>query len=166
MGHDHEAFMRATTPNEHHRKLDPFVGTWNAAVKHWMAPDAEPSESGGVMTNEWTLDGRFLKQNYDAEFMGMKFQGEGYWGFNNVTGKYEGVWLDTMSTWISTDAGDVDDAGKRWEMSGELADPSTGKPMRRRSVITIIDEDHHVMEMFMGGPENEFRVMEIQYERA
>jgi hypothetical protein len=60
------AMMRAGTPGDAHRKLDAFVGTWNAKLKMWMDPAAPAEESTGVMTNAWTLDGRYLEQKFRA----------------------------------------------------------------------------------------------------
>ena len=51
-------------------------------------------------------------------------------------------------------------------MVGEMTDP-TGNKMKKRSVITLQDNDHHKMEMFFAGPDgNEAKGMEISYERA
>jgi hypothetical protein len=39
--------------------------------------------------------------------------------------------------------------------------------MKKRSVITLKDKDHHSMEMFFTGPDGkETKNMEIQYVRA
>ncbi len=153
---------------EAHKKFEPFVGTFKAEVKMWMGP-GEPFVSTGVMVNTLDLGGRFLRQIYtgdqtDGPFP--NFEGRGFWGFNKATNKYEGFWIDSASTMMQTEVGAVDEAGKVWTMVGEMTDPTRNK-MKKRSVITLQDNDHHKMEMFMAGPDgNEAKGMEISYERA
>ena len=147
-------------PDEHHTRLEPFVGTFKAVVKLWMGP-GEPMVSTGVMTSTMELGGRFLHQHYegdpapDAPFP--DFQGRGYWGYNHTTKKYEGFWIDTASTMMQNESGDVDASGKVWTM----------RSTQKKSVITLTDRDHHSMEMFFKDSDgNEIKGMEIKYIRA
>ena len=159
-----ETCIRAGTPGDAHRKLEPFAGTWKARVRHWPQPGAEPDVSTGVMNNTWVLGHRFLHQDYRGD--DGTFEGSGYWGFNNVTGRYEGLWVDSMSTGMMTDSGDCDGAGKVWEMVGESEFPTAGNKMTKRSVITVHGPDRHTMEMYFSGPDGaEFKAMEIEYTR-
>jgi hypothetical protein len=170
MTHDPESCMAAAAVGEAHKKLDPFVGTFRATVKLWMGP-GEPMVSTGTMVNSWDLGGRFLKQVYTGDpnpgpFP--NFEGRGFWGYNNVTRRYEGFWIDNASTFMNTEVGDLDAAGKTWTMVGEMADPQgSGKSMRKRSVIALKDRDHHSLEMFFTMPDGqECKTMEIQYQRV
>ena len=163
---DFEA-MAATT--EDHDRLKPFEGTFRAEVKMWMGP-GEPHISTGTMTNTFELGGRFLNQTYKGDpnegpFPG--FEGRGYWGYNTTDKRYEGVWMDTACTQMQTEQGQVDGSGKVWTMHGEMTCPQSGQLMKKRSVITLTDNDHHTMEMFWDmGDGNEFKGMEITYARA
>lgn len=157
-------------PGPEHKLLDPFVGRFKATVKLWMGP-GDPMVSTGTMVNAWELGGRFLQQVYKGDpgpgpFP--NFEGRGYWGFNTVTRKYEGMWIDTACTFMQNEVGTVDGSGKVWTMIGEMADPSgSGKNMTKRSVIKLMDKDRHSMEMYFtmpGAPEQ--KSMEIQYVRA
>jgi hypothetical protein len=159
-----EACMKAATPGAHHQKLEAFAGTWKAKVRHWMQPGADPHESTGTMTNTWVLGNRFLKQDYQDD--AGQFEGTGYWGYNNITGRYEGFWIDGMTTGMSHEVGTVDGTGKVWEMSGETEFPTAGQKMSKRSVITLESADRHVMEMYYGGPDGgEFKALVIEYTR-
>ncbi len=160
--------MTPMQPGEMHKKLEPFVGTFKATVKMWMGP-GEPSESKGAMVNEWDLGGRYVKQTYSTEGDDGPFgdfAGRGFWGYNTVTNEYEGIWMDTACTMMQSDKGQVDAAGKVWTMQGAFANPETGQPMNKRTVITLKDKDHHTMEMYFQTPQGEFKTMEIQYSRA
>ena len=154
--------------SEAHTKLAPFVGTFRAQVKMWMGP-GEPHVTTGTMVNELDLGGRFLRQHYkgdEAEGPFPNFEGRGYWGFNNITQKYEGFWIDTASTMMQTEAGGLDDEGRVWTMVGQIPNPQTGENMTKKSVITLEDDDHHRMEMYFDTPGGEVKGMEITYARA
>ena len=159
------AEMAATT--EQHERFVPFAGTFRAKMKMWMGP-GDPMLSTGVLTNTLVLGGRFLQQDYkgdpgDGPFA--DFEGCGFWGFNKATKKYEGFWIDTASTEMQTQVGDLDDTGKVWTMVGDMTDPQ-GKTIKKRSVITFEDNDHNKMEMFFADPDGrEFKGMEILYGR-
>lgn len=159
---------RISEVRDEHRALEPFVGTFAATVRLWMGP-GDPNVSTGTMVNSWDLGGRFLRQIYtgdpnDGPFP--SFEGRGYWGFNNDSGKYEGFWIDNASTFMQTEEGAVDESGNVWTMTGTMINPETGQEMTRRSVITLKDSDHHDMEMYFAVPNgNEFKSMEIEYTR-
>ena len=153
---------------EAHKRFEPFVGTFTATVKLWMGP-GEPHVSTGVMHNSYDLGGRFLQQVFKGdpgEGPFPNFEGRGFWGYNTTSKKYEGFWIDTASTAIQTEAGDVDDAGKVWTMVGTTIDPHSGKTIEKRSITTVKDNDHHSMEMFFTTADGtEANGMEIQYVR-
>ena len=66
---------------------------------------------------------------------------------------------------MQSEVGDVDDTGMVWTMVGEMTDPN-GNAMKKRSVITLEDNDHHKIEMFFSGPDGkESKAMEVRYER-
>jgi len=151
-----------------HKKLEPFAGTFKAKVKLWMG-SVEPHVSTGVMTNTLDLGGRFLKQAYKGdptEGPFPNFEGRGFWGYNTVDRRYEGFWIDTASTFMQTEHGQVDESGKVWTMRGRMTDPQSGGQMEKRSVITLKGNDRHSVEMYFTVPGgSEFKAMEIQYER-
>ena len=158
--------MSATTPE--HDRLKPFEGTFRSEVKIWMGP-GDPMLSTGTMTCEFDLDGRFLHQIYkgdpsDRPFS--SFEGRGYWGYNNISKRFEGFWIDSASTIMQHDVGEVDESGKVWTMIGEMPNPQTGGSMTKRSVITLEDNDHHSVEMYFDTGDGEVKSMEIRYQRV
>ena len=162
-----EDFAAMAAPSEEHAMLLPLVGTFAATVKIWMGP-GEPQVTTGEMTSSMDLGGRFLNQSYKGnpdEGPFPDFEGRGFMGYNKTDGVWEAVWIDSASTVLQVERGSVDEAGKVWTMKGEMTNPQTGQPITKRSVITVIDDDHHSMEMFFEGEEGEMKGMEIQYER-
>jgi hypothetical protein len=155
-------------PGKEHDKLKPFVGTFRAEVRIWMGP-GEPAVTTGTMTNAMDLGGRFLRQTYRGDATDgplALFEGRGFWGYNTASHEWEGFWIDTASTQMQTETGDLDAAGRTWTMIGHVTSSETGAPMRKRSVITLDGPDRHSMEMFFGTPPAESRVMQITYVRA
>jgi len=163
------AMQEMAAPAADHERLTPFLGTFKAKVSLWMGP-GDPMVSTGSMTNTLVLGGRFVRQDYQGDPAPgptpfPNFEGHGYWGFNKNTQKYEGFWIDTASTVMQHESGTVDGSGKVWTMTGEIVGPD-GETSTKRSVITLVDDDHHNMEMFFTKGDQEFRGMEIQYQRA
>lgn len=161
------ADVGATT--EAHERLKTFAGVFNAKVTMWMGP-GEPMVSTGVMTNTIELGGRFLHHHYKGDpgpgpFP--NFEGRGYWGYNTIDKRYEGFWIDTACTAFQVEHGQMDASGKAWTMHSSMTDPRGGKPLRKRSVITLKDDDHHSMEMHFQGPDGDWQKgMRIEYTRA
>jgi len=156
-------------PAAEHERLSSFAGTFKAEVKIWMGP-GDPMISTGSMTNSWTLGDRFLHQEYSGDPFPdptplPNFEGRGYWGFNKHTQQFEGFWIDTASTVMQHEAGTVDESGRVWTMTGEMVGPD-GCASTKRSVITLMDDDRHSVEMFFTREGQEFKGMEIQYKRA
>lgn len=161
-------FAQMASPGNEHERLKPFEGTFKAEVRIWMGP-GDPQVSTGTLVSSWDLGGRFLRQDYkgdQADGPFPDFEGRGYWGYNKLSGQYEGMWIDNASTVMQTEAGGVDESGKVWTMVGEMPNPQGEGTMTKRSVITLEDDDHHSMEMYFSSPEGEFKAMEIKYQRA
>jgi hypothetical protein len=161
-------FAAAAAPVDQHKMLQPFVGKFKAEVKLWMGP-GDPQISTGTMLNTMELGDRFLQQDYHGDAVDgpfFEFCGKGFWGYNKITSQFEGFWIDTASTMMQTERGSVADDGKTWTMTGDMVCGQTGESFKKRSVITLVDQDHHFMETYVTGPDgNEMKTMEIQYQR-
>ena len=161
-----EAWQKAMTPGDGQKKLEPLIGTFEAKVRMWMDPSRPPDDSTGTSVNTWVLGDRFVQTKYEGVFLGEAFNGVGYTGYDNVTKKYEGTWMDTGSTAIMTSVGTIDAAGKVISMKATTSDPATGKVTTADQKITIVDNDHHSIEMWGKAPDGKnFKMMEIQYTR-
>ncbi len=164
----HDVSAGMNTLCEHHESFKPFVGTFRAEVKMWMGP-GDPMITTGTMTNSLALGGRFLAQDYAGDPTPGpfgNFAGKGFWGYNTVDKRYEGVWIDTACTFMMTEQGRREPDGKTWTMLGSMTNPETGAPMRKKSVIRLRDADHHSMEMFFETPDGQWaKSMHIEYAR-
>jgi hypothetical protein len=159
-----DAWMKSMTPGEGHKKLTPFVGTFDVKVRSWMAPGAPPAESSGSAENRWVLGGRYVEENFDGQFMGQPFSGIGYTGYDNIKKAFVSTWMDNMSTSIMVTKGSME--GNTMTSSGTMDDPMSGKAQVVNNKVTIADNDHHTMEMWGSGPDGKaFKMMEISYSR-
>lgn len=160
-----EAWMKASTPGDAHKKLDGMVGNWNVTVKAWMAPGAPPMESTGTAVNSWVLGGRWMEEKFTGTFMGMPFNGIGYTGYDNIKKQYVGTWMDNMSTAVMVSSG-KGSSGNTYEFTSTMDDAMTGKPATITEKVVFTDADHHTMEMWAPGPDGRnYKSMEIAYSR-
>lgn len=157
------------TPGAEHKLLKPFEGTFRAKVSLWMGP-GDPVIHHGVMVSAFQVGGLFLHQDYVGDAAPgpwPAFLGKGYWGFNSTTKLYEGFWIDNASTMMQLETGTVDTCGKVWTMQSTFVHPHIGQQVTKKSIIRLIDNDHHEMTTFIIGPDGkETRTMQIDYVRS
>ncbi|MEO8215931.1 MAG: DUF1579 domain-containing protein [Acidobacteriota bacterium] len=161
-----EAWMKAATPGEAHKKLEPFVGSWNVQVKNWMAPGAPADETSGTSENEWALGGRYVQEHFNGTFMQQPYEGIGFVGYDNIKKTYVSTWMDNMSTAMMMTTGSAGENGKMMNFKGTMDDPMSGKAMKFEEKLTVTDNDHHMMEMWSPAPDGKmYKSMEITYSR-
>ena len=160
-----EAWFKASAPGEAHHRLEPMIGTWDARTSVWFGP-GDPMISSGKVTKQWTLDGRFLLQDYEGDDTPMgRFVGKGLLGYSNMARRYESVWIDTMSTAILVQMGAWD--GDALVLVGEGHETVSLGLVRVRSVTRIVSDARHTFENFVTGPDgNEMRTLEVIHTRA
>jgi len=163
---DTDACTDAGQPGPEHERLKKFEGVWHAEVSiYFNGPDAEPMRSTGTMTNTSILGGRFIQHDYPGDG-DEPFFGVGHFGFNRSSGKYQGTWLDIMSTEITTDEGDYDEASNTYNMCGTVFHPALGRTITKRSAVRVESDNRHVMEQFFPGPDGkDVRMISIIYTR-
>jgi hypothetical protein len=161
-----EAYMKAATPGEPHRLLEPMIGTWDAVVRFYPAPGEPPQESTGISENRWILGNRYVEQRFKGSAMGQPFEGIGYTGYDNVKKQYFGSWIDSMSTSMMTTTGKADSSGKNWTFTGTMDDAYTGKTLPLEEKVVVVSNDKHYFEMWNPGPDGKnYKSMEIIYTR-
>lgn len=158
--------QKINTPSRAHRKLDVFVGSWAGRMSLWMDPALPPTISEGTLEQKWTLEGRFLQQTYQGEFMGRPFTGVGYIGYDNYLKKYLSTWMDSAGTTIYTRMGEFDEAGKALTLTGEVDDYVRGKIIQVRERMVVLGPAEFVFEAWEPGPDGkDSKVMEVRYTR-
>ena len=160
-----ELMAKAATPGEAHKKLDALAGKFTVKSKMWMDPSKPPEESDGSTERKWIMGNRYLQENYQGKFMGQPFDGMGIQGYDNVTKKYFGSWIDSGGTGMTLAHGSMN--GNTIKYKGMMSDPMSGKEIPYTMSVAIADNDHHTLEMWGPGPNGkEMKWMEMSYTRV
>lgn len=163
-----EIYQKVGTPGEHHKVLANLEGIWTTRTRSWMGPDTPPTESTGTCVQKLILDGHYLQQEYAGDMMGKPFTGINLLGYDNQTGKYVSVWLDSMSTGIFYFVGTASADGRTITQECDYDDPIKG-PSVWRSVTRIKDANTLEYEMFItprGGKEEKMMEMTVDRKEA
>lgn len=162
-----DPMMEASSPGGAHKLMEQYVGEWDAVVKLWMDPSAEPMVSKGKGSNTLIFGGRYLESRFKGDFQGEAFEGIGYMGYDNVQKKFVNFWIDSSSTWFMISTGTADKEGRTWRNAGEVSDPLTGRMKSYREEAVFEGPDRIVSRAFDKGPDGkEFMSMEITYTRV
>jgi len=161
-------WMQVSTPGDAQKKLEDLVGTWDVEMSIWSkGPDAPPSVTHGSAVNTWVLGGRFVRQEYKGEMMGMPFEGIGYTGYDNYNKKYVSFWIDNSTTQTTTMSGLADRSGRTFTLYGTMDEWLTGENGKTVKYVTrIVNRDKNIFEAYdlgIEGPNQ--RMMEAVYTR-
>jgi hypothetical protein len=163
-----EIYKKVGTPGEHHKVLAKLEGFWTTRTRGWMEPGKPPVESTGTCEQKMILDGHYLRQEYTGDMMGQPFTGINLLGYDNQSGKYESVWIDSMSTGIFYFVGPASADGKTITQECSYDDPVKG-PSVWRSVTRIKEDNTLELEMFItpqGGKEEKMMEMTVARKEA
>lgn len=153
----------AATPGEEHQKLAAMEGNWTCKVEDFST--GQPMTSEGTCKFTLLFGGRYLMQEFSSTMMGMEFKGMGLTGYNNMTKKFQEIWIDSMGTAIFFAQGERI-APDKVECKGKMDMPGMGQ-VDARTISTWIDKDHHVFEMYSPGMDGkEIMAVKITYTRA
>ena len=152
-----ELWRKYNTPNEHHRKLEIYVGEWKVETKFWMdGIDKPPTVSKGTLTSRLIYGGRFLETEMNCimllklgeVIMEIPIQGRGFTGYDTFKKKYTSSWIDSNSTSMWVAEGFLDKSGKVFTYYGTMDEWLTGehdKPVK--FIDRIINQDTVVSEI-------------------
>src|SRR3954470_14922553 len=75
-----DAMMKATEPGAEHKGLELLAGSWTTVTKAWLGP-GDPLVTKGKAKYTPIFGGRYVKQDYQGEFLGRPFEGTGLTGY-------------------------------------------------------------------------------------
>ena len=153
-------------PTEHHRLLKRDVGTWDAKMNVWFAPDAEPVTSQGTETNELLGNGMWLVSHFDGDIAGTPFVGLGTTGYDPSKRKYVGTWVDNVTPHLSVMEGDYDAKDKTLTMISERPGPGGRETRTVKSILRYVDANTRSFEIRVQGDDGKFwKMLETHYKR-
>lgn len=160
------AWAKIGTPGEHHAYLEPAIGPFEGTVRFRMSADGEWMESKGVVTREWVLGKRFIRETIKGSSPMGDFNAIGFLGYNNYDGRYEFVWMEDMSTAIMMQHGTFDPEKKVMTLRSEHREPATGKLMIGAGTWDLSDPNREKMEgTTVGADGKPFKSFQGTFER-
>ena len=156
----------AGKPGPGHQALNALVGDWKAEVKCWMEPGGSPEMSQATASAKWTLNGRFMEEEFHGEMMGKPFTGRSLMGYDNVKQTFNSVWVSDMQTSMFTSEGKSENGNKVITLEGRSSCAATGRTdVPVKTVFHVISPEKHVFEMYDGSKGENVKTMEITYTR-
>ncbi len=160
------ARMEYMTPREPHQMMAAKAGEYAVTGEMWQMPDAPPMPFEGSSRLESIMDGRYLVEKFEGDFMGMPFEGMGISGFDNLTETYVGAWIDNMSTGILRSEGTPSGDGKIIHYTMDHPDFLKGTYKKTTMVEKTQDADHFTVVFYNTTPEGEeYKHMVLRYAR-
>lgn len=165
-GAEMAAWMAANRIAKEHKALQTNVGTWDVDGTFWMAPGAPPVQSKGVSKIRTILGGRFIQEDYKADFMGQPFQGMGIIGYDTMKKVYVSIWMDTMTNMIIQQEGIADGSGETVAYYGEHLKPNGAGIVKTKMVYKVIGSDKRQFIAYeLEGNGGERKTMILNYKR-
>lgn len=157
----------STPTGPEHKKLAAMEGEYDVVTKMWMDPAMPPMESKGKSAVKMILGGRYLREKFEGDMMGEKFEGLGLTGYDTFKKKFVGTWVDTMSTGITQLEGSLSADGKTMTMQGETFDAMQNQVFTMKIVSSYRDNGGMLSEFYrVEADGKEAKMMEIQYTRS
>jgi hypothetical protein len=163
-----QAFMKLATPGEPHKMIQAFAGNWDAKVTTYDPMGGAEQTSKGTMRVTLIHGGRYAGGEYKGDMMGEAFEGTMLWGYNNGTGMYESIWIDSMTTGMLISTGKPGSAPNSVESTGKQTMPGfDGKMMQVnvKDIMTMVSADEFKMEMHNDWAGKMQKMMDIVYTR-
>ena len=154
------------TPGPMHEMLAKSVGDWKTISKFWMDPAGDPMVVEGTGKTEMILGGRYQKMTSYSTMMGMETEGISTIGYDNATEEFTMTWIDNIGTGTAIAKGKYDESTNSIIMNGTMVDPMSKQEMNFKQIFKFMDDDHHLLEMFLDYNGKEFKSMEIEFTRS
>ena len=161
-------WAKVAAPGDHHKHLDYFVGKWKTKTKMYMGgPGSAAMESEGASEMKWVLGGRFIMDEHKGTMMGQPYEGIGMTGYDNYRNLYISSWYSNQGTNILTMSGMRHPKTGVFTYYGEMDEPGlkvTGRTVKY--VTKIVDSDHFTFDIIDLHAGDDYKVIEIAYERV
>jgi hypothetical protein len=128
-------------------KLDALAGKWDVDIQIFGDP-GKGTRPHAVCEAIWTLGGHALRQEYTSTFMGQPLDVVQYLGYDEETKSFYELHMNSMHPGVLHNKGKMSKGGNRLEFIGRRADPTTHAFGSMRTVWTVLDRDHFIIEWF------------------
>ena len=164
-----EGWAKLAVPAEHHKHIAQFQGNWNVTLKSRIIATDTLEESSGSCEKKMVLGGRYLSEHCNTKTKSTpakSSEGIGYLGYDNFKKSYISIWMSSDNTMVTPLYGTCDGTGKVITVTGNYADPVSGKERQARWTWTVIDQNRHALKIDNTDPEGkDNRSIEVTYTR-
>ena len=155
----------ATKPGAEQEFLAKRAGEYTRTIKFVAQPNADANASSGTSKISVALGGRFVVEENNDTVFGRPVSGTRIYGFNNLTKRYEAVWMYTGSTSMIFLTGTSDDGGKTVDLTG-MTQNAHGDKIPLHAIVRQLDGDQFVVTLMSTGPDGkEAAFQETTYTR-
>lgn len=158
---------RSMAADAAHQRLAGLAGRWSVRQSLWSEPGKPPAVDQGNATFTPLLGGRHLRQDLRIDAPGKPFQGLGYLGYDQVTGKYDSLWMDVSFDGVILARGSYDESRKTYTFLGAGPDPTRpGASLPLREVMQVRDADHFTYDYYERHAGKEALAVRLEYTRV
>jgi hypothetical protein len=153
-------------PTKEHQWLEQLVGEWETEGEAIFDPSQPPIKSKGSESVR-AVGGFWVLAENRGEIQDIKFTGFMTLGYDAQKKLYVGTWVDSMTSYLWTYEGTLDDAGKVLTLNTKGPSPyKPGELCRFRDMIEIKSKDHKVLSSsFEGEDGNWVPMMTMHFRR-
>jgi len=152
--------------NAEMQALDQLVGKWKVVISYFNSKGQETVTSKGEEDISWKLDGHAISRNYTVPRDTGMYRANGWLTYNDVEKKYQGVWLDNVSTTgLSTVTGQWDSANRTFSFVIESMDKN-GAIRKLKVLEKILDDETRVVTTYRLDGDGVVKILEARYQRA
>lgn len=153
----------AAAVGDEQRRLAELAGSWNVKQSLWLDAAKPPQVDTGTAVFTTVLGGRHLQQDLRIR-SDPPFQGLGFSGYDNATGRYYTSWMDINFTGLLLLHGDYDANARVYRFSGEMPVPG-GERIATREELQLLGSKHVVARFFETRQGRETLVVQLDYSR-
>ena len=161
-----EKAKAVTSPGEHHKLLERFLGDWDIEMRVFMGSQSmEPTK--GSCTIEWLMEGRWIVTRSECSMLGRPFEAFSIMGYDNFKQSYVATDVSTIDTAMRRAEGDLDPGGKTLILYGTLDEYLTGEHDKMVKLVYRFKSDNEMLMEIHDLPigEHNTKVVEISYTR-
>jgi hypothetical protein len=144
-----------------HRRLATLAGLWRVKQSLWLADKQAPVVDSGTAMFTMVLGDRHLQQDLRID-SSAPFQGLGYIGYDNATGRYYTSWMDINFTGVLLLHGEHDARTNTYRFEGEMRGEG-GERIPTREELRVLDGNHLVVRFYETRHGRESLVVELEY---
>lgn len=135
-------------PNEVHTLLGEYMGEFDLEISMWMKEGSDPTVVKVSSFHTMILGDRFLEITQVGSMMGTDYQSITTMGYNTSSKTFSLTAITSMGTGTLYLNGTWDPEKRTANLTGQMTNPTDGKTISVRQLITFINENQLLIENF------------------